>query len=121
MNAKGKISSVIFTLLGLITSVLPVTLSVILYFPLWCERGGQTLLSAFALALIFVAAIPLFRLIKSALRSPASYTVWLILFVLFFLLSKIASEMVVISFVGFVSNLVGAIFFRLGGREKKED
>ena len=117
---KDGIKKGVFCLLGLLVSVLPVSIAVISYFPVWRERGGAALLSAFALILIFIAAIPLFRIIGGALKSPASYTVWLILFVLFFLLSKIADEMVVISFIGFISNLVGAVFFRLGKRKKEE-
>ena len=40
------------------------------------------------------------------------------LFVLFFVLSKIADEMTVIAFVGFVSNLLGALLFKLSGLKK---
>ena len=37
---------------------------------------------------------------------------WLVTFVLFMMLSRIANEMTVISFVGFVSNLAGACLFK---------
>ena len=45
---------------------------------------------------------------------------WLVSFLIFFCLSRIADEMTVISFVGFVGNLIGALFFHLGRRERSE-
>ena len=47
--------------------------------------------------------------------------VWLVLFVLFFMLSKIANEMTVISFVGFVSNVTGAILFYIAKRIREKE
>jgi chromate transport protein ChrA len=120
MKLSPGTKRLIFTLIGLVISVLPVVIATVSYFPLWCARGGQTILSAFALILIIIAAVPLFRLLRTAFKSPASYTVWLVLFIIFFALSKIADEMVVISLIGFVSNLIGAIFFRLGKEKNKE-
>jgi hypothetical protein len=38
---------------------------------------------------------------------------WFLIFISFFLLSRIAREMTVISFVGFVTNLLGSVFFRI--------
>ena len=49
-------------------------------------------------------------------RAPASYTVWLVIFIAFLILSNIAHEMTVISFVGFLGNLIGAVLFKLSGK-----
>ena len=46
------------------------------------------------------------------------FTVFIV-FVVFFLVSRIADEMVVISFVGFIGNLVGAMLLKLGERCRK--
>ncbi len=46
---------------------------------------------------------------------------WFLCFALFFSLSKIADEMTVISFVGFVSNLIGAGVFKLAGRSGENE
>lgn len=109
---------------GLAICVVPVFSAIILYFPIWKERGGAAALSGFTLLLLLMALVPLFSTVKGLLRSPAAYTMWFISFAAFFLLSKIADEMTVISFVGFVSNLVGAIFLRaakkLDGEKKNE-
>jgi len=95
--------------------VLPPLITTLLYFPIWQKQGGACALSGFVLLLILLALIPLFNLIKSYLASPAAYTLWLLVFIVFFLLSNIAYEMTVISFVGFVGNVIGAVLLRLGG------
>lgn len=96
---------------GLAFCTAPVVAATLLYFPLWKEKGSATVLSGFALLLIILSLVPFFNTLKRLLRSPAAHTMWFILFVIFFLLSKIASEMTVISFVGFLGNLIGALFF----------
>jgi hypothetical protein len=57
--------------------------------------------------------VPIFRAIKRALASPSAPLLWLVIFLLFLSLSRIADDITVIAFVGFVSNLCGALFFRL--------
>ena len=101
---------------GISLCVLPVTASIILYFPIWAERGAPTLLSGFSLILLLMAVTPLIRLAKQALKSPAAYLMWFLAFIVFFMLSEIANDMTVICFVGFISNLLGAVFFKLAKR-----
>lgn len=108
---------------GLICCTVPVISTIILYFPIWRDRSAAAALSGFTLLLILMALAPMFSTVKSILRSPAAYTMWFISFIAFFLLSKIADEMTVISFVGFISNLVGAFFLKAakrGGRPEGE-
>ncbi len=117
---KVTARSIILKAVGLALCVLPVTVCILLYFPLWQARGGETLFSGMTALLLTLAALPLYNVLKMALRSPAAYTVWLIAFVLFLLLSRIANEMVVISFTGFVGNALGAICYRLAEGKKNE-
>ena len=65
---------------------------------------------------MFMAAVPAVRFFKKIIASPSATLIWFISFVLFFSLSRIAEDMTVISFVGFISNLVGAVFFKLADR-----
>ena len=110
---KRRIFKGLFSVLGLALCIVPVAVCILKYFPVWTAQGGETIFSAITLVLIAVASVPLFSYMKRFLRSPASYTVWFILFVVFFLVSNIANEMVVISFVGFTSNLLGAVCFKI--------
>ncbi len=110
----------ILSALGLIFSVVPVVVAILLYFPVWTERGGGAVLSGFTLLLFLLALAPLFKTVKAILRSPSSYTMWFIVFIVFFMLSKIADEMTVISFVGFIGNIIGSLFFRAARREERK-
>ena len=102
--------------IGLIISILPPLLAVFSFFPIWKERGAEAMLSGISLFLILISAVPFFRAVKAALKSPSAPLIWFVLFVLFFSLSKIADDITVISFIGFVSNLAGALFFSLAKR-----
>ena len=116
---KLSVKSHLLRLFGIALCVVPVTVSIFCYFPTWRAAGGEVLLSGTALLLLCLAAIPLYKLITAHLRSPAAYTVWLIAFILFALLSNIAHEMVVISFTGFIGNLLGAVMFKLAGGQNE--
>lgn len=107
--------------IGLIFSTLPPLFAVISHFPIWKERGAETILSGLSLLLIIISFVPLMRTLKSLLKSPSSPIIWLIIFIVFFALSKIAEDVTVIAFIGFISNLIGAIFFALARKELKKE
>lgn len=110
---------IILRALGVAVSVLPPAIAALSYFPIWCAAGGEYVVSGFVALLLLLCALPLFNVIKKVLKSPSVWVMWLIAFIAFFSLSKIADEMVIISFVGFVSNVVGAVLFRLAGSKEK--
>ncbi len=102
--------------LGLMLCCLPAVTCILLYFPLWKSRGAGAVLSGFTVLLLALAMLPFYRSVKRFFESSASYTLWLIAFVLFLCLSKIADEMTVISFAGLIGNLLGAACFKLAER-----
>ena len=112
---------VIFKALGVGVSVASPLIAVLCYFPLWRERGTEAVLSGFTAFLIVLSVIPIINLLKRMLSSPSAWVMWLISFIIFFALSRIADEMVVISFVGTVSNVIGAILYRIGGSKEKDN
>ena len=115
------VKRIVFTSLGLIFSVIPPALAVLLYFPVWVKSGAEYVVSGFAALLMIISLLPLFRLIRRALKSPSAYVIWLILFLVFLLVSRIADQMIVISFTGLVGSLIGAIFFGLAKRCRYEE
>ena len=117
---NGTIKRAVFNLIGLAFSTLPAAVCILFYFPVWRERGIVATLSGFALLLLVLAAVPLFNLVKRALRSPSVPLMWFAVFVVFLALSSIAEEMTVVAFVGFVSNLIGAVFFRYAEGRRNE-
>ena len=115
-----KPKRIFLTLTALAVSVLPPLMAALSYFPLWKERGATALLSGWSLLLVIIAASPIFRFIRERLRSPSAWCVWLALFILFSVLSAIASEMKVICLIGFISNLFGAYLFKLSESGESE-
>lgn len=111
--------SLIFRALGILFSVAPPALCVLFYFPLWESVSGK-LLSGGTLFLLILASFPIFRIVAAHLKTPAAHTLWLIIFIIFYLLSAIAEEMIVISFTGFIGNAIGAVMFKLAGRGVNE-
>ena len=106
-------------ILGFSLCVLPPAICTLSYFPLWKEVGYESCIAGGVALLLILCALPIYKLIKRVLTSYSSYFVWLMLFLLFFGLSKIADQMTVISLVGFIGNLLGAICFMLAKRVHK--
>ncbi len=113
----GTIRRSLMRLIGILLSVIPPAAATLLYFPLWRDEGALSVVSGFTVLLLTLAAVPLFRYIRERFKTPSAHVMWLILFLIFFALSKIADEMTVISFVGFVSNFAASFFFRRGRDE----
>lgn len=104
--------------LSVCISVIPVAAATLGCFPLWQQKGSAALLSGTALLLLIFASAPLFKLIKRAFASPSIPLVWLAFFLLFFTLRRIADEITVISLVGFISNSIGALLFKIASKYK---
>lgn len=110
----NKFAKFALQFLGFSLCIVPPLICTASYFPIWKESTQA--LSGGALLLLLISSIPIYKLIKRKLSSPASYIIWLVLFVVFFTLSSIAEQMTVISFFGFVGNLLGAICFKIAKR-----
>jgi succinate-acetate transporter protein len=117
---KRVFGSFCLHIIGLLLCIIPPIACTLAYFPLWRYSSEKTA-SGGVLLLILLSCIPLFKLFKKRFNSPASYVIWILLFVIFFLLSKIADEMVVISFYGSLGNLLGAICFYTSKRMNKKN
>ena len=108
---------IVYTLLGLLLSVLPPIVATLSYFPLWQTRDAETVVSGISALLLVFSALPLMRIVMAKMRTPSATVLWGILFLLFFSLCRIADEMCVISFCGMVGGALGSLFFRLGRKE----
>lgn len=108
------------TLIAVLISVIPPAAAILLYFPVWKSAGAVSVVSGFGILLLTLASVPILRLIGERFKSPSAHVMWLVLFIIFFALSKIAEQMVVISFVGFVSNLIASFIFRAARGRKNE-
>ena len=112
----ARLKRKILRLLALLFCTVPPILATLLYFPLWRTRGGTAAISGFTLLLLLLSAMPVFKLIKQVFRSPSVPLMWFFAFMIFLLLSKIADEVTVIAFTGFIGNSIGAMLFKLAMR-----
>ena len=116
-NNAGFVN-IILHIIGLLFCVVPPAICTLSYFPLWTAVGGGRVIAGGAALLLVMCAIPIVKFLRKNFESFASYLMWLCAFLIFLLLSRIAEEMTVITFVGFVSNLIGAVFFAFAKRYK---
>ncbi|MBE6655975.1 MAG: hypothetical protein E7609_03760 [Ruminococcaceae bacterium] len=110
--------TVALRLLGLLLSVVPPTVATLEFFPLWLGNG-KTALSAVSLVLLLLSAIPLFRILKKHLHTPAPWMLWLLLWVLLRALLPIAAAIERIALISFPTSLIGAFCFSLARRREK--
>lgn len=116
MNRQPDLTKNILHLLGLAFCILPPALATVLYFPVWHEAGGGRAIAGGGVLLAVIFALPLFKWLNRLLHRSTPYVFWTVLFIIFFALSRIAHEMAVISFMGALGNLFGALFFMIERR-----
>lgn len=103
---------------GFLLCIAPPAVCTLMYFPLWRDSGYESCIAGGTVLLLALCIIPLYKMIRRGLMTFSSYLMWLLLFVLFFALSRIAEQMTVISLVGFVGNLLGAVCFHFAKKAK---
>ncbi len=90
-------------------------------FPIWVERSAGATVSGLFVVFLLLSAIPLFKHFKRFLKNPSAPLMWGLIFGFLAALHTIIDEMLIISMVGLVSNLVGWVLFKLAGKgESKE-
>lgn len=93
-------------------------------FPLWKAKGGGYIssytLSGAAIVLIPFCLIPFWRHIKEYFKNPSAWLLWSIIFIVFYIIDKIAAEIVIISAFGAVANIIAAILFYLSKKIKEK-
>ena len=83
-------------------------------FPVWIGHSAEATVSGVVLILAFLSAIPFFKHIKAFIKSPSVPVLWLIVFVLLSLLNNIIDQMIVVCFVGVISNTIGTFIYKIG-------
>ena len=116
MKQNNAIKRSVLRVIALTVCILPPAIATISYFPVWVVREDTSVLSGMALLVLTIVLIPLMKYIKGKMESPSAPVIWMISFLLFFLLSKIATEMTIISLIGFISNLIGTLIFKLADK-----
>ena len=89
-------------------------------FPIWVERSAESTVSGIVVFLALLSAIPLFRYFKGKLHTPSVPIMWGLAFAFLSGLNAIISEMILITFVGLISNCVGWVLYKLAGEDPGE-
>ncbi len=83
-------------------------------FPIWVERSSAATVSGCFVVFALLSAIPLMRVIKEYLKSPAAWLVWTFMTVFVLALRVIIDQMAIICLVGLMANLCGAGLHKIG-------
>lgn len=90
-------------------------------FPLWIERSTESTMSGLCLVLIGLSVLPFLKVIKEYFKSPSSWVVFGIIFVLLLLLRNIIDQILIVSLAGFVANVIGAGIYAIGNSMQEKD
>lgn len=83
-------------------------------FPIWIESSAEATVSGVAMLLIFFSLIPALKFVKAFIKSPSVPVVWLIIFVMLTILNSIIEQMIIVAFIGVISNTLGTILYKIG-------
>ena len=111
MKAKNK--AFLLHWVGLLLCIIPPVIATLEYFPLWFSQS-ETAISAMSAILLTLSCLPFLKKIKAYFRgSPASWSVWLVIWLITSALSNIIAGIETISFIALISNLLGEVLFRI--------
>lgn len=108
---SNKTKGTILKAIAWVLCIAPPTIATLEYFPLFKEQPEKGV-SVVAAVLLFIAAIPLWKYIKRALRSPSAWMVWLAIFLFSHYFSPIIHQTEAISFISLCTSFVAAALFR---------
>lgn len=118
---KNKTKSNIIKCIALTLDILPPFIATLTQFPVWIEHSAKATVSGLVLLLACLCCMPCINYIKKFIESPSIPIVWLIVFVLLTLLNNIIDQMIVVAFVGVISNTIGSVLFKIGDAIKARE
>ena len=104
---------------GIAVSVLAPLITALTQFPIWTEKVPKTQLGGMFVFTALLSCIPFLKHIRMQLKTPSAVTVWAVIFLICWSMSKIIDQMYLIALVGLIANVVGAILCAVGNRLKR--
>lgn len=117
MTTKTKGNIIYYV--GLAVSIAAPLIAAATQFPVWTENVEPTQIGGMFVFCAILCMIPLFNHFKLALKSPSSALLWSIMFIVTWALSKIIAQIVIVSLVGMISNIIGAILCGIGNHLRR--
>ena len=119
MSARLKLLGL--NLLALCCCIVPPASTTMYFFPIWIDKGVAAKVSGLSVLILVICALPFWRVLRENFKNPSVKTIWFIGLLLFWLIRPIVDEMIVICAVGFLSNCIGSIVFKLRDRYKESN
>lgn len=101
--------------------IVPPFIATLAQFPIWVEESADATVSGLFIVLTFFSCLPFIRQIKAFMRSPSIPILWTVMFVMLSALSNIIDQMVVVCFVGMISNVIGTLVYKWGDSYNREE
>lgn len=121
MKTKGAL----LKFLAIIIDILSPVIAAATQFPIWVHKGKGATLSGLFIVVAMICVIPAFKALLRHINTPGMPIVWTVIFFVFFALSRIIEQMLIVCLVGIVSNLIGAGIYlygeKLSTNNKKEE
>lgn len=124
---KPKTKRTILHISALTVDILPPVIATIAQFPVWIETSSEATVSGLAVLMLFFCALPFVNQIKEWLKNPSVPIMWAVIYVVFCLLQNIIDQIVIVAFIGLISNVVGTGLYKWGdiynseGNEKETE
>ena len=85
-----------------------------LQFPAMVERSAESTVSGMFVMFALISAIPMFKFFGGKMKTPSVPIIWAVCCGALIALRSIIDEMIIICAVGTVSNVVGAVMYKVG-------
>jgi hypothetical protein len=108
--AKGRVLKIS----ALTIDILAPLVATLTQFPIWIDKSAEATVSGVAMLLVFFSCIPALKYIKAFIKSPSVPIVWLVVFVMLTMLNNIIDQMIVVAFIGVISNTLGTMLYKIG-------
>lgn len=96
---------------------IPPALATIYYFPIWYEESRfEIVIPGVAVMCFCLCSIPLLRWVAKKIKSPSVWMAWTVMAVLLVVMEKIISQLTIICEIGALSNIIGALLWKIAER-----
>ena len=118
---SNKLKGRVIKAVALVFDILPPFIATLTQFPIWIEDSAEATLSGLVVVLAFISFIPLLKHIRNFIKSPSIVVLWLIGFLMLKVMQSIIDQMVIVCFVGLISNAIGMVIYKIGDAVSKKE
>ena len=104
-------------LFSLAICTVPPALATLHYFPIWYKESKfEIVIPGVAVLCFCLCSIPLLRWVIKKIKTPSVWMVWTVMAVLLVAMEKILPQLTIICEIGAVTNIAGALLWKIAER-----